>query len=157
MAQTLTPVKEGFKARDLEAILVVLTEMVEKSGHGLAYILNYNLFQGRKVLKEFYEREQEARNGFFEKDDQGKPKQYFYKGAELLEATPENGFNGNEKTVAKIPAEKVDEANKMLIEFNNELLDVNFKQLDENKFNEALENSIFDGIDLTPLFDTLIN
>lgn len=155
MAQTLTPVKEGLKPYQLEDILNVLVKMLSTKGHGMAYNLNYNLHQGKKVLADYYERLEEAKKGFFEKDENGQVKQYM-QGVDGLEPF-DPAKNEGATPVGKIPADQVEEANEMLKTFSEELLNVNFKQLNENKLNEALESSIFDGIDLTPLFDTLIN
>lgn len=156
MAQVLTKVKEGLKVYELEAILETLTKMVDTKGHGLAYQLNSNLFNGKKVLKDYYERLDQAKQSFFEKDEAENVKQFTYNELkELVEVKPGEAPKG--QTVGRIPSDQIQEAGEMLKNFNDELLNVNFKQLDENKLNEALENSIFDGIDLTPLFDTLIN
>lgn len=155
MAQTLTPVNEGLRAYELESILGTISKMLETKGHGLAYSLNYNLHQGKKVLTDYYERLEEAKKGFFEKDENGKIKQYILTD-DGLEPWDQKKAEPGANPVGKIPQEQTAEANEMLKNFNEELLNVNFKQLDENKLNEALENSIFDGIDLTPLFDTLI-
>ena len=45
----------------------------------------------------------------------------------------------------------------MATDLNKQLLGVNLKPFNENKIKEALESFIFECIDLTPLFNNLIN
>lgn len=156
MAIVIKEVETAFLPLILENILKTLEEMALCKGHGMAYILSYNIHHGKKALKDHAERLEVARNGFFEKDEKGNIKQFIQGENGELEPVGPNTPQGV-PTIAKIPNENIIEFNKMIKEFNNELLNVDFKPLDENKLNEALENSIFDGVGLTSLFDTLIN
>ena len=156
MAIVIKEVKTAFLSVVLENILKTLEEMALCKGHGMAYVLSYNIHQGKKALKDHAERLEVARNGFFEKDEKGNIKQFTQGEDGNLDPVGPNTPQGV-PTIAKIPHENISEFNKMLKEFDEELLNVYFKPLDENKLNEALESSIFDGIGLTSLFDTLIN
>ena len=44
----------------------------------------------------------------------------------------------------------------MISKFDGEILTVDLEPFNEKIIKKALKSSIFDGIDLTPLFDTLI-
>ncbi len=156
--KTIIPVK-GIKAGALEAVLITLTEMVKTKGHGLAHSLNYNLFRGRAVLKDFYDRLEESKKSFMLLDENGEPRKFviLMNGALGPELTEDMTLQPGQQIGNKVDPDFKEEADKMLNDFSEELLNVDFKQLGEKKLNEALENSIFDGIDLTPLFDTLVN
>ena len=148
----------ALKHNELEEVLGVVSEMVKKQGHGLAFDLNKILFDGKKVLKEFYERLEEAKKGFFESDEKGERLKFVFNGkGDLVEEYKEGkDLPEGYKLGYKLKDGINDEFNEMLKSFDAELLNVNFKPLDEKKVTTSFDKGIFDGIDVSYLFGVLI-
>ena len=120
--------QKGLNFLRLEGIVKALSEMNKREGHGLAYEINKNIFKITPVLKDFHERLDVTRKPFL-----------IGEGEDL-----------------KVDPEKKEEAAEMFKKFDDELLNVDLEPFDEKLIKKAFKSSIFDGIDLTHLFDTLI-
>ena len=64
--------------------------------------------------------------------------------------------NNKGQQAGKLKLETLKEAKEMISKFDGEILTVDLEPFNEKIIKKALKSSIFDGIDLTPLFDTLI-
>tara|TARA_R110000803_G_scaffold69859_2_gene132449 strand:+ start:17 stop:469 length:453 start_codon:yes stop_codon:yes gene_type:complete len=130
-----------------------LVLMNEKEGHGLSYELNYNIFKLKPLLVDFYNRLKESKESFFEKDNNGVVKRFRVVDGKNTTEIKEGENVGKESIGFSVVAGKVNEFNIMIEKFNNELLSLDLKEFDNSVIKKAIKKSIFDGINLAPLFE----
>lgn len=143
MAEKEKEFTRNYDADQLFRISNTIGAMVTKTGHKMSYSLNYNLNKSIPLFDDFQKRLEKAKEAFYEIDENGQKK--------VHEVKDEEG-----KVVAQsyvLKKETIDEYKDMVAEFKKETFNVTFKKLDQDKFETAMDEGIFDGIELTALFE----
>jgi hypothetical protein len=120
------------------ALFNCFSEMAKKEGHGFSYELNFNIFKMRAVLTEAFEVFDEAKKAFYQKDKDG-----------VLETF----LNSEGEKIYKVIEGKQVEFNEMILKFNSDIFSFSLKTINEKDLKKAIDKKLFDGVDITPLFE----
>lgn len=137
-----TEERKGYAAGALYALANCFSEMITKTGHGMSYALNYNLNLTGKAFNDFQERLNKAKDAFYELDEKGDKK---------VEKVKDK--DGKEVGIYVFKPGTESEREEMLKDFDAERFDLDLKILNPQKFEKAMDEGIFDGIDVTILFE----
>lgn len=147
--------KLTLKPIDIESLLNCLALMSKVKGHGMAYELSFNLSKSRVAFMEWLGRFNEFRNSMFLKDEKGNPLKFVAsKDGEILKPLEKDyKLQDGEFESYKVPEESLEEFRSASSEFNSEDMTLELKKISDSKIQEACYKGLFDGIDISILFD----
>lgn len=131
----------------------LLFELSKTKGHGLSYEIGKNLNELKKKVEEFQSLSKGIETTFLTDEtkavfdsEKGTFLRFYNEGEELRE---------NETIGNKLSPSEALEYNQAKNRLENDSFIVGLVQLDEKKVKQAFEKGIFEGVDVSPLFELL--
>ena len=168
----------AIKIETLFVVNEVLKQMIKRTGHGLGYEINLNLFKVSEAVKSWSKRRKDFHEASIEKDSEGDPiffvsvdnKVLEMEGKETIVSSKKNASklfpdktvldkvptdcHPTAQTVNRYPSEDMKDIQEALKKFNDEEFKIDRIPFEKSQFKKAMKTESFDNIDMTSLFET---